>query len=240
MTTDYAAPILAGDGDTDYARYMRTDALLSLQRLPEEMVHRDELLFQTVHQSTELWLKHGCYETTEAAARMRGGDLGTAILLLGRAALGIELVTGQLEMLRLLAPKDFRAVRTVLGHGSGFESPGWRGVQLAGRQLREAFTLTLLVRGTDPGELYRSNPAEPLYRLAEALVEWDERVCLWRTRHYGIVRRIIGEDVVGTKGTPARALTRLIDHTFFPDLWQARTDLTNQAPPPDAGWGYPR
>ena len=45
-------------------------ALLSLQREPEEMAHRDELMFQTVHQSTELWLKHACFEVEEAARQV--------------------------------------------------------------------------------------------------------------------------------------------------------------------------
>ena len=46
-------------GASDYERYLRTDELLSLQKPPEERVHHDELLFQTVHQSSELWLKLG-------------------------------------------------------------------------------------------------------------------------------------------------------------------------------------
>ena len=54
---DYSEPILAGDGASDYERYLNTDALLGLQKTADEWVHRDELLFQTVHQSSELWLK---------------------------------------------------------------------------------------------------------------------------------------------------------------------------------------
>ena len=71
LAKDYSQPMLEGAGANDYVRYMRTDDLLSLQRAPEEMVHHDELLFQTVHQSTELWLKHACFEV-EAAAKFIG------------------------------------------------------------------------------------------------------------------------------------------------------------------------
>src|SRR5947209_17259676 len=95
-------PILAGNGKTDYARYMCTDALLSLQKRPEEMVHRDELLFQTVHQSTELWLKLAVFEASEAARLIRAPDCEAAARLLGRATLAIRLVTDQLEMLTQL------------------------------------------------------------------------------------------------------------------------------------------
>ena len=54
---DYSQPILSGEGESDYERYLRTDELLALQKTPEEQAHRDELLFQTVHQASELWLK---------------------------------------------------------------------------------------------------------------------------------------------------------------------------------------
>ena len=57
MTDDPTVPVLPGPAASDYERYLRTDELLSLQKPPEERVHRDELLFQTVHQSSELWLK---------------------------------------------------------------------------------------------------------------------------------------------------------------------------------------
>ena len=66
MARDYSVPVLPNEGKDDYERYMRTDTLLSLQRMPEEVVHRDELLFQIVHQSTELWLKLACSELVEA------------------------------------------------------------------------------------------------------------------------------------------------------------------------------
>ena len=63
-------PILPGPEASDYERYLRTDELLALQKTPEEMLHRDERLFQTVHQSSELWLKLAVFETEEAIARI--------------------------------------------------------------------------------------------------------------------------------------------------------------------------
>src|SRR5207302_4651108 len=54
---DEFAPILPGRGASDYERYLRTDELLALQKTPAESAHRDELLFQVVHQSSELWLR---------------------------------------------------------------------------------------------------------------------------------------------------------------------------------------
>jgi tryptophan 2,3-dioxygenase len=227
---DYSVPVLAGPGESDYARYMRTDTLLSLQRLPADVVHRDELLFQIVHQSTELWLKHACFEVAGAAEQVRAGVPTAAARLLDRAALGVALITDQLEMLRYLSPWDFQTIRTVLGHGSGFESPGWRGVRKVSQEIGRAFDDLIGERGLDLVQLYKDGPDHPLYRLAEAMVEWDERVAVWRVRHYKVATRIIGHDVIGTKGTPVDVLAGLISHKFFPRLWQARTELTRHGP----------
>lgn len=231
---DHAEQVLTGEGDDDYARYMRTDTLLALQRRPDEVVHRDELLFQVVHQSGELWLKLACAEVDEAAARIRSGDCGSAAQLLARSALGIELITDQLEMMRFLGPWEFQVIRTVLGHGSGADSPGWRSVQRAGRRLGPAFFELVENRSVDLVELYRSGDQDDdLRRLAEAMIEWDERVSLWRVRHYKIATRVLGHQVVGTQGTPVDVLAKLIAHRYFPELWRVRTELTETGP---LGW----
>src|SRR5882762_2098973 len=129
MAKDYS-PILSGSGENDYTRYMRTDALLALQRKPEEMLHRDELLFQSVHQSTEIWLKLASFEVAGAIQALADeGDLEAGIALLARASLAMVQITCQLEMLRHIAPSDFQVFRPALGNGSGLESPGWRSVR---------------------------------------------------------------------------------------------------------------
>jgi tryptophan 2,3-dioxygenase len=51
-------PVLPGTAATDYERYLRTDELLALQKTPETMAQRDELLFQTVHQTSEIWQRN--------------------------------------------------------------------------------------------------------------------------------------------------------------------------------------
>jgi tryptophan 2,3-dioxygenase len=44
-----------------------------------------------------------------------------------------------------------------------------------------------------------------------------------------VVARIIGDEVVGTQGTPVELLGRLIHHRMYPELWQARNELTAAA-----------
>ncbi|ADU09769.1 tryptophan 23-dioxygenase [Micromonospora sp. L5] len=218
MKQDHS-PVLPGDGATDYARYMRLNTLLALQRRPDEMMHRDELLFQVVHQSTELWLKLIAAELAEAVTRLRVGELAVTESLLTRATLGIRLVTDQLEMFRHLSPADFQAMQPALGKGSGAESPGWRQVHAMSRQLGRAFAEHLEVRGIEPAALGRPDPADPVQRLAEALIEWDERVSLWRMRHYRVALRVGGHDPGGAEAT---MLAKFVGHRFFPALWRAR------------------
>jgi tryptophan 2,3-dioxygenase len=227
---DYTEPILPGSGASDYERYLRTDELLSLQRGPGEWAHRDELLFETVHQSSELWLKLAWNEVEEATRLTESRDLGAALRLLRRASLALQFVTAQLDMLEQMSPWEYQAVRTQLGHGSGFDSPGFREIRRVTPALGQAFFASLRERGLSLVELYvQGRDHEQLYQVAEALVEWDERLTLWRMRHYKVVARIIGDEVVGTQGTPVELLGGLIKQRFFPELWDVRNRLTERA-----------
>jgi len=178
---DFSEPILPGKGASDYERYLRTDDLLALQKTPEEQSHPDELLFQTVHQSSELWLKLGTTEVARATEHIKAGELGAALRLLHRASLCLQFIVRQLDMLEQMSPWEYQTIRRVLGHGSGFDSPGFREVRRVTPSLGEAF------------------------------------------------ERIIGDQVVGTQGTPVEVLGKMIHHNFFPALWRARNQLTARA-----------
>jgi tryptophan 2,3-dioxygenase len=225
--TDEFAPILSGEGASDYERYLRTDALLALQKGPDEWVHRDELLFQTVHQTSELWLKLAASEVEEATELVRARNHAAAIRLLRRANDCLKIVTRTLDMLEHMSPWEYQEIRKVLGHGSGFDSPGFRRIRhatpflgVAFREAREEAGLSLL-------EVYtRGREHEDLYQLAELLIEWDERLVVWRVRHFKVVERVIGGSVIGTQGTPVEVLGRLIHKVFFPELWELRNELT--------------
>jgi tryptophan 2,3-dioxygenase len=227
---DYSQPLLAGKGASDYERYLRTDELLALQKTPQEQVHRDELLFQTVHQASELWLQLAWSEAEEATRLLEAGELQAAERLLRRSLLCLDYVIAQLEMLEQLSPWEYQAIRKVLGHGSGFDSPGFRQIRRVTPPLGQAFQARLREAGLNVVELYRrGREQEDLYQLAELLLGWDERITLWRMRHYLVVARVIGDSVVGTQGTPVELLGGLIKQRFYPELWQARNRLTDLA-----------
>ncbi len=62
--------------------------------------------------------------------------------------------------------------------------------------------------------------------VCERLTEFDELVVSWRLRHIQLVERIIGVRM-GTGGSSGASYLKLtLDKKFFPELWEARTLLT--------------
>ena len=223
-------PVLPGSAGSDYENYLRTDELLSLQKTPEEMTHRDERLFQTVHQASELWLKLASFEIDEAIVLLGADEPRRALRLLGRANHCIVIVTEALHMLERLSPWEYHEVRTALGHGSGFDSPGFREFRARAPRLWAAFETARERSGLSLAETYVEARTHPdLYDLAEALIELDERTSIWRDVHVKMVQRVIGGGAIGTQGTPVAVLAGLTKARLFPALWDVRNTLTEIA-----------
>lgn len=69
------------------------------------------------------------------------------------------------------------------------------------------------------------------YEMAEKLVDVEQRFQLWRFRHLKTVHRIIGHKM-GTGGSSGVTfLQRALGLTFFPELWDVRTELELPAKP---------
>ncbi len=227
---DRRAPVLPGAAATDYERYLRTDELLSLQKTAAEVVHRDEHLFQAVHQSSELWLKLACLEIEAATSLIDADKAAGATRLVRRASDAMLLLTNQLGMLEHMSPCDYAIVRTALGHGAGFDSPGFRRVHKVSPMLGVAFEGLLTRAGLTLLEVYeRGHELDDVYQLAEQMMTWDERTIVWRFQHLKTVERIIGGNVIGTQGTPVDVLGKRIDVRFFPDLWLVRDEITRRS-----------
>jgi tryptophan 2,3-dioxygenase len=87
-------------------------------------------------------------------------------------------------------------------------------------------------RGMDPAQAYAATHAGSegwdLVLLAEALLEYDEEVRIWRFVHARTAERTIGPDAEGTGHTTGvRFLERMatVRASFFPFLWAARGEL---------------
>jgi tryptophan 2,3-dioxygenase len=223
-------PVLAGSGKSDYENYLRTDELLSLQKNSDQWEHRDELLFTIVHQTSELWLKLASSEVAEAIEKLRKDNLREPQRLLSRAVLCIHQTHNALDMLEKMSPWDYQQVRRALGHGSGFDSPGFNRLRKLIPDLGKEFHRLLQAKDIDLLALFLDDRSqEDLFQLAEWMLELDERVSLWRSRHFKVVERSIGSGVSGTQGTPVEVLAKLNSFSFFPELWGIRTELTRYA-----------
>ena len=214
---------------SEYASYMRTDELLALQRSDTQLLHRDERLFQCVHQATELWLKQANFEIGHATSLIEASQLVGAARILARASDCIDFITRQLDILTRMGPVGYRALRPALGQGSGVQSPGWQGLRAAAPRLHAAFTERRQAERMSLAEVFGCAGDAPLQLLAEALLDLDGKVSLWRTRHLQVVVRTLGGQGVGTRGMPVHALAQLLEQRLFGELWEARAAAPGSA-----------
>jgi len=112
------------------------------------------------------------------------------------------------EFLRHLARRGMAIPREVLERDVTGPPPRHRGLIAVFKQIYE-----------DPTQSWDA------YEMCEKLVDVDEQFAIWRFRHVKVVQRIIGAKR-GTGGTAGYSyLKQLVDLTFFPDLWDVRTEL---------------
>ena len=236
QTTNMSAhtgPILEGRGDSDYERYVRVPELLELQKPKDLLSHPEEALFQTTHQAAELWLHHVDWEISRVGAALRKADVNMATDLLHRCRLIIDLLREQIIILETMAPADYHVIRTSsLGRGSGQESPGFKKLLEVGKALWEPFRALLQSRQISVLEIER-NPREhyELFRLVQAMLDYDEAFLKWRYTHMRLAFRVIGSKVMSLKGVPAAQLEAGTREPLFPELWEAISALTAEFKP---------
>jgi tryptophan 2,3-dioxygenase len=224
---DYSKSILNGNGGNDYEKYMGIPILLSLQKDESSMLHRFEMLFQIIHQSTELWLKLNNFELDGALLSLKHNRIQESVAYLNRASECINILINQLDILKHMTPWDFQLIRPALGNGSGLESPGWKIAQRMGKKISLEFDMYLKRNKINLVDVYKTNIYSDIFNISESLINWDENVSMWRTKHYKIAVRTIGHNTVGTKGTIVDKLVKLINYKYFPKLWELRSQLSN-------------
>jgi tryptophan 2,3-dioxygenase len=223
----FTTPILPGTAASDYERYLRTDELLALQKSPADLLHKDEMTFIVVHQASELLMKGAAFELERALERLESADYGNASRLIRRANQMIEPAIGLLHILETITPHDYHLIRAGLGHGSGLDSPGFLALLHVGPRLGNAFNEQLQRAGLTADDLYRRyEEFFGLHDVAERLVDFDERMQIFRFHHLKLAERIIGGRVVGTMGTPVEVLQQRMEHWLYKDLWDVRNKIT--------------
>jgi len=229
----HTGPILEGRGNSDYERYVRVPELLELVKPVELLSHPEERLFQVMHQSAELWLHHVDYEIDRSVALINEDKPQLAADLLHRCRLIIDLLREQIIILETMAPADYHVIRTTsLGRGSGQESPGFAKLLDVGKRIWAPFVELLSRRGVEIMQIERQ-PREhyELFRLVQAMMDYDEAFLKWRFTHMRLAFRVIGSKVMSLKNVPAAQLEGGTREPLFPELWEAISSLTSEFKP---------
>lgn len=212
---------------TEYEKYIRTEELLALQKLPGELTCHDELQFQIVHQAHELYMKLIAHELDFFTELLGKGEAVRAVTALRRVAMIQRVLAASVDLLDTMSPIDYMTIRTGLGRGSGQESPGFRTMlRLPGETVWPAFAAFLESSGVSLRQIYeRPHEHSLLHQLCEGLVDYDQLLQSWRYRHLMLVYRIIGTGTPSLKGKPSDLLAHGMKQRFFPKLWDVRDEV---------------
>src|SRR5205823_5240926 len=197
----HTGPILEGRGNTDYERYVRVPELLELQKPVELLAHPEERLFQTTHQAAELWLHHIDYEIGRIVEALGADRPDEAAELLDRCRRIVDLLREQIVILETMAPADYHVIRLAsLGRGSGQESPGFAKLLEAGKRIWPPFAELIGRRSVALIDIERAPRERPeLFRLVQAMLDYDEAFLKWRFTHMRLAFRVIGSKVMSLK-----------------------------------------
>ena len=169
--------------DMSYGDYLCLEQILSAQK-PLSNQH-DEMLFITIHQSSELWLKLAGHELSAAIGNIHEGDFGHAFKVISRVKQIFNQLTQSWHILSTLTPVDYLKFRDSLGHSSGFQSYGYRKLEfLLGNK-----NASLL-------EVHKAN--EPVYNELKAILEapslYDEVIRLLADKGMAIDDSVLTRD----------------------------------------------
>src|SRR3954466_12925845 len=161
---------------TDHEKYIRTEELLALQKAPDALTCHDELQFQVVHQAHELYMKLIEHELMFVCTSLGDDQVARAITTLRRIATVQRVLLASVDLLDTMAPTDYMTIRTVLGRGSGQESPGFRTMlKLPGELVWPAFARFLERTKITLRQIYdQPHDHHQLFQLCEGLVDYDQ------------------------------------------------------------------
>jgi tryptophan 2,3-dioxygenase len=218
---------------SDYEKYIRTEELLALQKPVEACANGEEPFFQVMHQVAELWMKHMIYEVGRICRHMDADKATEAATLFGRVNGLLALMARQIELTETMAPADYNVIRiTSLGRGSGQESPGFRKLLELPPDMWKSFSGLFKRRGIDMMDVERKpHDHTELFRLMQAMMDYDELFLKWRYTHLRLADRMIGLRVKSLKGVPATALKQGTDEHLFPELFELIPRLTDEYKP---------
>ena len=152
----------------------------------------------------------------------------------GEYAIGIfllqKMMIQQIAVLETMSPKEYKAIRTRLGNGSGQESPGFRVLLKMFQPIWNSFKSSYLEKHQLTLEkIYDSEYSHSdAYVVAEALAEFDALFQKFRYEHMQLIHRTIGFGAKSLKGRAVEILEEGMRQKFFPELWEIRGQMTDK------------
>ncbi|MEZ5338348.1 MAG: tryptophan 2,3-dioxygenase family protein [bacterium] len=218
-----------GDGSLDYEKYLNTQELLGCQKDFSEFVNEDELMFQIVHQSEELWMKLIGYTLLGIIDWMEQRNTHRVVTLFRRVHTIQLLMIDHLPVLETMSPHEYQPIRLNLGNGSGQESPGFNNLLSLVNPLWDAYKACYLDHyGRTIEQVYNSQYShDDCYMVAECLADYDELFQKFRYHHIQLIHRSIGLGAKSLKGRSVEMLNRGMAQKLFPELWEIRNQMTD-------------
>ncbi|MDG1709148.1 MAG: tryptophan 2,3-dioxygenase family protein [Emcibacteraceae bacterium] len=262
------------DKDFTYKKHLQLENLLSSQAPVSDQP--EELLFITMHQSMEIWIRQCIHEIRTAAKLIKSDELEKSFKTFDRITVILRHMINSWEVLATLTPADFLTFRDYLGKASGFQSYQYRELEfLLGNKNedlivvhrdneeiskhlhdtlnapsvydevlmyldRNGFEIDEAIIDRDWSKPYKASKDIEviwqeiytnvdqhwnLYTFGEKITSLEYYLQEWRFKHMKTVSRVIGKKV-GTGGSSGvNYLVKMLDHTFFPELWSMRTSL---------------
>ena len=127
------------EGQT-YSDFLKLDELLALQ--PGFENNSDSLLFFTLHQTKELWMRVIYVEAVGARDNLFEGRVDPALKTLARIRSIQQIMIESWSSLATMTPVDYQSFRDDLGSSSGFQSPGYRKLEFALGQKDKRFLVS--------------------------------------------------------------------------------------------------
>jgi tryptophan 2,3-dioxygenase len=197
-----------------YSRYIRVSELLKLQepqsRAEVPLTRACEHFFIVTHQTSELWLAQVLLDLDEAGLAIAEGRYPDAQECLQRAAVVLDVMTANLDVLATMPPGRFACFRGDLGRATGAQSAQFAQLDRRlglGRNgecpLLDALEAACARQGASLAGLLRAgNPDHPeLARVALSMLDVSRKAWKWKVMHLELTAKMLGHQHSGTGGS---------------------------------------
>lgn len=178
-----------------YGDYLQLDKVLNAQTLVTGT--HDEMLFITIHQAKELWMKLMIHELEAALPLVRAGELRPAFKMFARVKRIFDNLIQSWAILNTMTPADYMRFRDGLGTSSGFQSFQYRSIEfILGNKSRTPMKV----------HEHRADIYSRLTALLERPSIYDEAVILMKKRGFAVDKECVERDWSEMRGPNASVI----------------------------------